>query len=61
ADMIHNSTVLRPMTRILLMPIIGAAWLTMRFGWIWLLLPAAALIVLSWFGGMRMKRKACNL
>ncbi|MCI5189741.1 MAG: hypothetical protein D3905_08055, partial [Candidatus Electrothrix sp. AS4_5] len=61
ADMIHNSTVLRPMTRILLMPIIGSAWLTMRFGWIWLLLPAAALIVLSWFGGMRMKRKACNL
>jgi hypothetical protein len=61
ADMIHNSTVLRPMTRILLMPIIGAAWLTMRFGWIWLLLPAAALIMLSWFGGMRMKRKACNL
>lgn len=56
ADMIRNSAVLRPMTRTLLMPIIGSAWLTMRFGWLWMLLPAAALLILSRFG-MSMMRK----
>jgi uncharacterized delta-60 repeat protein len=56
ADMIRNSAVLRPMTRTLLMPIIGSAWLTMRFGWLWMLLPAAALVLLNRFG-MRTMRK----
>uniref|UniRef100_UPI00405617EF delta-60 repeat domain-containing protein n=1 Tax=Candidatus Electrothrix sp. TaxID=2170559 RepID=UPI00405617EF len=57
ADEIRNSTVLRPATRALLMPIVGSAWLTMRFGWIWLLLPAAALVLLTWLNMQIMRRK----
>ncbi|MCI5126483.1 MAG: multidrug transporter MdfA, partial [Candidatus Electrothrix sp. AR5] len=47
--------ILRPLTRTLLMPIIGSAWLTMHFGWLWLILPAAAMALLSWFGMQRMQ------
>lgn len=55
ADAIRSNTILRSTTRALLMPIVGSAWLTMRLGWFWMLLPAAALILLSWFG-MRITR-----
>ncbi|MCI5149511.1 MAG: hypothetical protein D3916_09015 [Candidatus Electrothrix sp. MAN1_4] len=48
ADAISSNTTLRPLTRILLMPIVGSAWLTMRFGWLWMLIPAAALVLLRW-------------
>ncbi|CAK8711330.1 hypothetical protein KKHLCK_00320 [Candidatus Electrothrix laxa] len=55
ADVISSNTILRSVTRTLLMPIIGSAWLTMRFGWLWLILPAAALVMLSWFGMQTMQ------
>jgi len=57
ADLISGNTTLRPLTRTLLMPVIGSAWLTMRFGWAWLLLPAAVMIMVSWFGMQAMQRK----
>jgi len=55
ADIISSNTILRPVTRTLLMPIVGSAWLTMHFGWLWLILPAAAMALLSWFGMQRMQ------
>ncbi|MCI5140010.1 MAG: hypothetical protein D3922_16740, partial [Candidatus Electrothrix sp. AR1] len=55
ADVISSNTILRPLTRTLLMPIVGSVWLTMRFGWLWLLLPVAAMALLSWFGMQRMQ------
>ncbi|MCW5208359.1 hypothetical protein VU11_06895, partial [Desulfobulbus sp. US2] len=55
ADVISSNTILRPVTRALLMPIVGSAWLTMRFGWLWLILPVAAMALLSWLGMRRMQ------
>ncbi|MCI5164162.1 MAG: hypothetical protein D3917_19535, partial [Candidatus Electrothrix sp. AX5] len=55
ADVISSNMVLRPVTRTLLLPIVGSAWLTMHFGWLWLLLPVAAMVMLSWFGMQRMQ------
>ncbi|XOF33411.1 MAG: delta-60 repeat domain-containing protein [Candidatus Electrothrix sp. YB6] len=52
ADVISANGTLRSATRILLLPITGAAWLTMHFGWLWLIVPAAALMLLTWFGMM---------
>jgi hypothetical protein len=57
ADVISSNTTLRPLTRTLLMPVIGSAWLTMRFGWVWLLLPVTALIMLSWLSMQIIQRK----
>ncbi|MCI5221264.1 MAG: hypothetical protein D3924_00925 [Candidatus Electrothrix sp. AR4] len=45
ADIISRNNILRVITRALLLPIVGSAWLTMQLGWIWLLLPA---MVFSW-------------
>jgi uncharacterized delta-60 repeat protein len=50
ADVISSNGILRPVTRVLLLPVVGAAWLTMRLGWLWLLLVAAAMIMFSWYG-----------
>ena len=55
ADVISSNTILRPVTKTLLLPIVGSAWLTMRFGWLWLILPAAAMVMVSWFGMQRMQ------
>ena len=55
ADVISSNTILRPVTKTLLLPIVGSAWLTMRFGWLWLILPAAAMALLSWFGMQRVQ------
>jgi hypothetical protein len=52
ADVISSNSTLRSVTRILLLPITGAAWLTMHFGWLWLLVPAAVLMLLTWFSIM---------
>ncbi|MCI5211033.1 MAG: hypothetical protein D3910_20110, partial [Candidatus Electrothrix sp. ATG2] len=57
ADVISSNTILRSATRALLLPVVGSAWLTMQFGWLWLLLPVAVMITLSWFGVQTMQRK----
>ncbi len=45
ADIISGSRILRCITRISLLPIVGSAWLTMQLGWLWLLLLPVALFI----------------
>ena len=59
ADIIRQSSGLRLVTRILLLPIVGAAWLTLQVGMLWLLLLPAAALFVFWFGrrSMRARRR----